>query len=202
MPRWKLLEQEREEAERAIEARAAALDLDAGGPAALQRWLGRLGTAAGWVATLALLAAGAWAVSSGPNPRVAAEPATLEVGGFRAEELRVRWVENALGGPLFVVSGRLRPVPGTLRPVEGPLAVRLLDSTGEPLASATTPVGPPFPEQALRERDPRELRAAQARAALQFARLYPGESAPFEALFTQVPPGAARFALEVGPSGS
>jgi predicted Zn finger-like uncharacterized protein len=196
-PRWRLLEQEREEAERVIEARAAAADLDDAGSPTLWRWLGRLGTGAGWVASLALLAAGAWAVASGPTPLAA--PAVLDVGGFRAEELHGRWVENALGGSLFVVSGQLRPLPGSTHPVEGPLVVRLLDAAGKPLASATTPVGPPFPERVLRGRDPRELRAAQARAAAQFARLHPGESAPFEALFGEVPPAAARFALERVP---
>ncbi len=194
MPRWKLLEQEREEAERAIEARAAEADLDEGASSFLRRWLGRLAAGAGWIACIGLLAAGARGLATGPPPVFAAQAAVLETAGFRAEDVRARWVENAVGGPLLVVSGRLGPAAGT-GGAEGPLAVRLLDARGEPLPAAA-PVGPPFPERALRERSPAELRTSQERAAPDFARLHPGESVPFQALFAEVPAAAARLALE------
>ena len=73
MPRWRLLEEEREAAERAIEARAAAADPD-DAPPALRRWLGRLASGAGWVVTLGLLAAGGWRAATGVAPIPAATP--------------------------------------------------------------------------------------------------------------------------------
>ncbi len=193
MPRWKLLEQEREEAERAIEARAATADLDEGS-SLLRRWLGRLAAGAGWTACTGLLAAAAWGLATGPQPVSAAQPGVLESAGFRAEDVRARWVENAVGGKLLVVSGRLRTAAGAAG-TGGPLAVRLLDARGEPLAAAS-PVGPPFPDSALRERSPGELRTSQGRAAPDFARLHPGESVPFQAVFAEVPAAAARLALD------
>ena len=190
LPRWKLLEGERA-AER---ARAAA---DEPTLPALGRAL-RLGLQAlGWLATLALLAFGTWGALRPAAPR-AAVSGSLEAPGFRALDVRGRWIENAVAGPIYVVSGSLRAEGAGPAAGGGRLAVRLLDARGEPLEALPTPVGPPFSDRALREREPAELLADQRRAALEFARLHPGESVPFQAIFRRLPPEAVRFDLERG----
>jgi predicted Zn finger-like uncharacterized protein len=195
-PRWKVLEEERSEPERALgERAAAAATSDDARPGRLGRLLQGVMAGIGWAAALGLLAAGVW---SGISPVSAAdvpESAELSTAGFRATEIEGRWIENAIAGPLFVVSGWLSPADASARGAAGPLAVRLLDARGNALAPST-PVGPPFPADVLRERDPADLVASQQRAAAHFARLNDGERTRFQAVFAGVPPEASRFVLE------
>jgi predicted Zn finger-like uncharacterized protein len=194
-PRWKLLEEEREAAERGMDARAAAAELDASESGLLRRALGRVATGAGWLATLALLALGVWGSAVGSAPVGGGTVEGVDAAGYRASDLRGRWLENAVSGPLFVVSGRLRLEGGAAPASAGGLAAQLLDARGQALPGISAPIGPPFPERALRERDPAELQASQARAAAAFARLHAGETPAFQAVFHDVPPEAARFTL-------
>jgi predicted Zn finger-like uncharacterized protein len=184
----------------AARAAAASLDVDAESPMAIR--LGRIASAAGWVATIGLIGA---VVYGSFVPRVAqstaAGPAQV-LDRVEAESVEGRWIENAVAGRIFVVSGTLRTTGRG--PVAAPLQVQILDRGGAALDVTPAPVGPALALRALREQDPAILTAAHGRASrwLAQAPIAGGERRRFQAVFMDLPPAAAAFRLAEAPRTS
>jgi predicted Zn finger-like uncharacterized protein len=162
----------------------------------------RAAFATGWAGAAALFLIGAYGGLAPRSPVAESAPGAQAVAGLEAEEVTARWVENAVAGPLFVVSGELRN-PGPQTAVAGALiAVQLLDEAGVVLDGASAVLGPALPTAAVRERDPRELRQLQAEGArrLAWAPLAPGGRLAFHAVLADAPPAATRFRLEASPA--
>ena len=184
----------------AARAAAASLDVDADSPMAIR--LGRIASAAGWLVTVALIGAVVYgSFVPGAAQSTAAGPARV-ADGMEAESVEGRWIENALAGPIFVVSGTLRTTG--LSPVVVSLHVQLLDERGDVLDVPPAPVGPALARRALREQDPAILTEAHSRASRWLARvpIAGGERRRFQALFIDLPPAAAAFRLAPAPLAS
>jgi predicted Zn finger-like uncharacterized protein len=191
----------------AMEAeRGAAPDRRAApGEAAASRGLaGRgpsLGELVGWLATALLLV-----IAAHGSLRVAAQPSVvhdeLALGaGLQLEEVRGRWVENALGGSLYLVSGRVRNAAEAPRKLGSVLMVSLLRQSGAAIAGLRAPAGRMLESRRLRQEDPEQLKDELGRSALALALrpLAPGQMLEFDALFEALPPDAAGFRLELAP---
>jgi predicted Zn finger-like uncharacterized protein len=204
IPRWKLLEQEQEQARQLelseLEAVAAASESDIRhGPAS--RALGKAGQGFGWFATLALVAAGVWS-TLGPGPIGATRPAAQQIlGDLEVEVLASSWIDNAVAGPIYVVSGRLRGAASGEPVVLGGLGIQLLDETGAPLDVPAMRIAKPRPYDQLRENPPAAIAHGIETEARSFAqiRLRTGDAVPFQAVFAELPPEATRFRLIATP---
>jgi hypothetical protein len=117
-------------------------------------------------------------------------------GGFEVDRIEGRWVDNAVAGPIYLVSGRLRRVAGSESPSGTRLEIRLVDARGHTLDWGPAPLGPAIPNQLLRESNPRELDARQSSRAERLA-LDAASWRPFEAVLAALPNSADRFELEV-----
>jgi len=169
-----------------------------GAPAALRR----AGDAAGWAVVALLVGAALWGALA-PGRGVQAAPAAQAVAGLEAGGIAGRWVESALAGPVYVVSGELHnPGPGARAPGVR-LVVRLLDEAGVPLAEEATSAAPPLAVEQLREATPEQLRAAAEQGARRLAAqpLAPGARVAFEAVLLALPEQARRFELAAVPLG-
>ena len=155
---------------------------------------------AGWVALVGLLGALGWGLVTA-EPAAVAAPAAVSVAGLEAREVRGRIVENALAGPLFVVTGTLANRSDRPRAPGRVIRVVLLDAHDRPLASSAV-AGLPLAPRQVREAEPAELRRALERSAASLARRYlaRGEVLPFQALFEGLEPRAAAFRLEDAPA--
>jgi hypothetical protein len=168
-------------------------------PSRVLAWIAGMGHAIGWSVTALLFAIVAilTLVPAG-SPDADAQFGRQRLAGLEAQGISGRWVENAVAGSLFVVSGRM--VNPTAQPASlgTRIGVRLLDGNGARLPIELAAAGPVLPESALREADPLALQARQAEAGLALAaeRIPPGQSLPFEAVVRDVPPAASRFLLE------
>ncbi len=178
--------------------------IDPSEPSRLLAWIARSGHAAGWGVTIALFALVAFA-TLGPGRASEAVPAvgSLPLSQLEAQGVVGRWVENAVAGPLFVVSGRLVNPTSTARPLGALAGVRLLDETGARLAGEAAAIGPVFEARELREAEPSSLRARQLEGGRMLATMTiePGQSLAFEAVLAAVPAAASRFLLEPIPQG-
>jgi predicted Zn finger-like uncharacterized protein len=164
-------------------------------PSPLQRLMGRAAHAVGWALSAALVLVALHGSLLAPNsgPRVSGPLRPLPE--LEAVDVQGRWVENAVSGPIFVVSGRLRSAGGG-RVVPGAwLAVRLIDPGGALIADRAGALGPALPTARLREENPRDLRAMQASGALAMAwsAIDPGDELPLQAILSDLPDGAQRF---------
>jgi predicted Zn finger-like uncharacterized protein len=200
VPRWKLIEQEQEQ-ERAreiaaLDDAAVAPDLDIQ-PGSASRVLRQAGHGLGWIATVALVAAAVWS-TLGPN-RIDRSPAAplQALGDLQAEIVASGWIDNAVAGPVYVVSGQLRG-SGNGEPVTlGGLGIELLDASGAALALPVTLIADPFHPIDLREHAPDALARDVESGARSLARnrLGSGDAVPFQAVFADLPPEAVRFRL-------
>jgi len=176
------------------EAGVAELRLDVGPPSFAER----AAQIVVWAAVAGLLLVVAWASLRPPVP----QPMSLTVadlGVLQATEVRAGVIENAVAGPLLVVSGQVRNPQAGPRLPEGALRVRLVDGSGAALAGAEAWLAPAPGAATLREQAPQELLGAQALGAQALARtpLAPGESMLVAAVFTSIPAEARGFRLEV-----
>ena len=164
-------------------------------------WLATLGDGTGWTIVAGLAAVLLWASLAPPVARERSEPA-IALAGLEASGIAGRWIDNALVGPVLVVSGELRNAGPAARIADSRLVVRLLDAAGAPLDGKATSAGVPLDRERLREASAAELRAARdaSAAALARVRLAPGESTRFEAVLLSVPEAAGRF--EVAAEGA
>lgn len=150
---------------------------------------------AGWAATAAfalLVLAGGLRT---PSPSAAA-PAAAPIGALAVENVRARLVDNAFGGPVFVVSGEVHNPSGEARPIGSAIGVVLLDAAGAPLDRALAQ--PALDVASLRSVDPAQLHEAaeQGAASLASRTLAPDARLRFDAVFRGAPRGAVRFAIE------
>lgn len=161
------------------------------------RWTGHVGWAS---AMLLLLAVAHGSVRIQPTAGDPA-PGSIDLTGLRLEEVRGRWVDNAVDGTLYVVSGVLHnPGPDPRTPGQM-MGVRLLDAGGQEIDSGRAVVAPSLPETAVRELDADTLAAVQERAARTLARtsIAPGGELPFDAVVGDLPETAHRFRVGVLP---
>jgi predicted Zn finger-like uncharacterized protein len=159
------------------------------------RWTDRILEIAGWGAVLSMLIV-ALVGGLSPNSSDARAPAGSWSGaGFEADQIAGRWVDNAVAGSIYVVSGRIRGAPGFDRASRKTLGIRLFDTTGREIDRAAIPLAPAVPERILRESSPAELDAFQTRRAGRIAAV--GERwVSFEAVLTDLPRFADRFELQ------
>ncbi|MDJ0869016.1 MAG: zinc-ribbon domain-containing protein [Myxococcota bacterium] len=150
----------------------------------------------GWVAVAAGLG---MAVAGLLRPLAPPPSAFAPVAGFEVAGARARILENAVTGPVLVVTGALRNPGPQARALGGELQVSLLDAEGHPLAGLLATAGPTRSERDLRREDPRRLRAQQLRGARELAShpLAPGAHFAFDAVFERLPEAAARFELSL-----
>jgi predicted Zn finger-like uncharacterized protein len=159
------------------------------------RWTERISEIAGWGAVcLMMIVALAGGLAS--NSSDARAPAGSWAGaGFEADQIAGRWVDNAVAGSIYVVSGRIRGAPGSDRASQKSLGIRLFDTAGREIDRAPIPLAPAVPERILREASPAELDAFQTRRAGRIAAV--GTSwVSFEAVLTDLPRIAGRFELQ------
>ena len=159
------------------------------------RWTDRIAAIAGWGAvSLMMIVALVGGLAS--NSSDARAPAGSWSGaGFEADQIVGRWVDNAVAGSIYVVSGRIRGAPSSDRAARKAVGIRLIDTTGQEIDRALIPLAPTVPERILRESSAAELDDFQTRRAGQIAAV--GESwVSFEAVLTGLPPFAGRFELQ------
>jgi hypothetical protein len=134
----------------------------------------------------------------GPN-RIDRSPAPpLQVlGDLEAEVVASGWIDNAVAGPVYVVSGRLRGTRSGEPVAVGGLGIELLDASGAALAHPVTPIANPLDPIDLRESAPDSLAGDLETGARSLARnlLRTGDAVPFQAVFADLPPHAVRFRL-------
>jgi len=173
----------------------APVDLD-DEAVATPRWAAVARAATGWTVVTALcltaLALGLFPAVPAASPEVSPRA----IAGLEAHGVEGKWIDNSVTGPIYVISGTLRP--GSASPTTGvELRVRLIDGGGDPVSSESAAIGPAIPTRQLREANPLDLRQQQERGARRFAagRLAAAERRPFHALFERVPPAAAAFEI-------
>jgi hypothetical protein len=162
-------------------------------------WFARVRGAVGWLLVVAMCAYSAGASFLPKSSVLAAADAPIRIAGFEAARVEGRWVENAVSGSVYVVSGAFHP-SGSARAEPGSvLRVRLLGADGEAVAAESAAVGPPISIVRLRESNPRDLRAAQERGAsnLLHDSLARRKRRPFTAVFGAVPPEAVAFDFQI-----
>jgi predicted Zn finger-like uncharacterized protein len=159
------------------------------------RWTDRILEVVGWGAVISMMIAALfWGLA--PTSSDARAPAGSWSGaGFEADQIVGRWVDNAVAGSIYVVSGRIRSTPGSDQTSQKGLGIRLFDTTGREINRAPIPLAPEIPERILRESSLTELDAFQARRAGRVAAV--GTSwLSFEAVVTDLPRSAGRFELQ------
>ncbi len=160
---------------------------------------------AGWAACglLLLLIAGA---SLAPRSQPALTlPASWPVGRLAFEGLTARLVDNAVAGPVLVVSGRLRNPTSEPAALGATLEVTLTGggaSSSRARADAAALAGRAAPEESLRQRDAVTVRAelAASAASLAWTELAPGEEIALDAVLPDVPLGASSFSVSARPA--
>jgi hypothetical protein len=104
-------------------------------------------------------------------------------------------VDNAVGGSIYVVSGRIRRAPGSDPNARKTLGIRLIDTDGAEIDRPPIPLAPAVPERILRESSPAEIDAFQARRA-GWVNSVGARRIPFEAVLTDLPRFVGRFELQ------
>jgi predicted Zn finger-like uncharacterized protein len=164
-------------------------------------WLARIGDGLGSAAVALLAAVALWG-SAAPRLAPPAQAGSQALAGLEATGIAGRFVEHAILGSLYVVSGELHNAGAQPKAPGARLAVRLLDAQGRPLEAAGASLAPPVGTVWLREADPAQLRAVREEGAryLAQAALAPGARVAFEAVFEVLPDAARRFDLVAEPS--
>ena len=159
------------------------------------RWTDRISEIAGWgsVLLMMIVALVVGLASNSSDARVTA--GSWGDAGFEADQIVGRWVDNAVSGSIYVVSGRIRRASGSDWTSRKALGIRLIDTTGRQIDGALIPLAPAIPERILRESSPSELDAFQARRADQITAVGKGWIS-FEAVLTNLPRSADRFELQ------
>jgi predicted Zn finger-like uncharacterized protein len=155
--------------------------------------------AVGWLVVAALVATALEGILFPRRP--AAPDHRLRTGGFSAHDLRGRFVENALAGPLFLITAELSNDSDAPRTPGEALRVVLLARDGSRVPSAPAWVAPALEESVLREASPETIQASLERGArgLASSEVLPGARVRVAAVVEGVPAQAVRFALEEVP---
>jgi predicted Zn finger-like uncharacterized protein len=159
------------------------------------RWTDRVSEIAGWGAVLSMLVVALVGGLASNSSDGRAPAGSWSGAGFEADQIAGRWVDNAVAGSIYVVSGRIRGASGSDRTPPTTLGIRLFDTAGREIDRAPIPLAPAIPERILRESSPAELDAFQAGRADRVAAA--GTSwISFEAVLTDLPRFAGRFELQ------
>ena len=159
------------------------------------RWTDRISEIAGWGAVCMMLIVALVGGLASNSSDARAPAGSWSGAGFEADQIVGRWVDNAVAGSIYVVSGRIRGAPSSDRAARKAVGIRLIDTKGGEIDWALIPLAPAVPERILRESSPAELDAFQMRRAGQIAAV--GERwVSFEAVLTGLPPFAGRFELQ------
>jgi predicted Zn finger-like uncharacterized protein len=150
----------------------------------------------------AVLLAGVAAVSLIPRalPRPTLAAPSTRIGPLVVENARGRLIENAVGGPLLVISATLRNDGSAPARAGAGIAVTLtgVDEDAVPASSRRAPAGVAPDEEALRRDDPGHLTAAIAHSAAELGErtLEPGAALPIGAVFVELPRSLSGIAIE------
>ena len=159
------------------------------------RWTDRIADVAGWGAVLVMLIVALAGGFASHSSDARAPAGSWSGAGFEADEIVGRWVDNAVMGSIYVVSGRIRGAPGVDRAARKTLGIRLFGTTGEAIDRAPIPLAPAVPERILRESSSAELASFQSRRAGRIAAVGT-RWVSFEAVLTDLPRSASRFELQ------
>jgi predicted Zn finger-like uncharacterized protein len=159
------------------------------------RWIDRIAEIAGWGAVLLMLIVALVGGLASNSSDARAPAGSWSGAGFEADQIVGRWVDNAVAGSIYVVSGRIRGAQGSDRASRKTLGIRLFDTKGQEIDRAPIPLGPAVPERILRESSPAELDAFQTRRAGRIAAVG-ARWVSFEAVLTDLPRFAGRFELQ------
>jgi predicted Zn finger-like uncharacterized protein len=174
-------------------------------PSRVLAWIAGMGHAIGWSVTAILFLIVALLTLAPGDSEGEAQFGRQRLAGLEAQGISGRWVENAVSGSLYVVSGRLVNPTAQAAALGTRIGVRLLDANGARLPLEPAAAGPTLPERELREANPAGLQARQAEGGLALANklIPPGQSLAFEAVVGEVPLAASRFLLEpIAPARS
>lgn len=154
-----------------------------------------------WCAVAVLVALATWTNIVPAAPAAAPQRGVVSLGALELSSARARQLENAVAGPIWVVSGELRNPSDEPRALAATIAVSLLDRTGAPIDAAEATPNAALSTQRLREEDPVRLREEANAAASELAAkvLAPGASIPVDAVFATPAREAARFTVETRP---
>jgi predicted Zn finger-like uncharacterized protein len=155
-----------------------------------------------WFALAALVTLATWTNLVPAAPAAVPQRGVVSLGSLELNSVRARQIENAVAGPIWVVSGELRNPSDEPRAVGATLAVSLLDRAGAPIGTAGATLNGALPMQRLREDDPARLREEAEATASELAAkvLAPGASVAVDAVFTTPAREAARFSVETRPA--
>jgi predicted Zn finger-like uncharacterized protein len=171
---------------------AVAMDRPA---SVVARWTDRVSAVAGWTAVSALIVVSLVAGLAPHSSDARVRAGSWSGAGFEADQIVGRWVDNAVAGSIYVVSGRVRRTSGSDRTSQTALGIRLIDTKGREIDRPPIPLAPAVPERILRESSPAELDAFQQRRADRIAAA--GDRwISFEAVLTDLPGTAGRFELQ------
>ena len=170
-------------------------------PSVVLAWIARMGHAIGWSVT-ALLFSIVAIVTLAPTiaPEAEADFGRQRVAGLEAQGISGRWVENAVSGALFVVSGRLvnpTAAAGGAGDADRRAAARRerRPSAGRARRRGT---GARWNGSCARRIRPASAARVRRRAVSRSppSVIQPGQSLAFEAVVGDVPLAASRFVLE------
>jgi len=171
-----------------------AVPMDASAAASV-RWTDRVWAVAGWLAVSGLVV---FSLVAGLVPRSSearAQSGSWSGAGFEADQIVGRWVDNAVAGSLYVVSGRVRRAADSVAGAQNSLGIGLIDANGRAIDRPPVPLAPSIPESVLREASPTEIGALQQRRAFEITAV--GERwASFEVVLSDLPRNADRFELQ------
>jgi len=159
------------------------------------RWTDRISEIAGWGAVSLMLIVSLVGGLASNSSDARAPTGRWSGAGFEADQIAGRWVDNAVGGSIYVVSGRIRRAPGSDPNARKTLGIRLIDTDGAEIDRPPIPLAPAVPERILRESSPAEIDAFQARRA-GWVNSVGARRIPFEAVLTDLPRFVGRFELQ------
>jgi len=149
-----------------------------------------------------LIALASWTTLVPATPTATPQWGVVALGALELDSVRARQIENAVAGPIWVVSGELRNPSDEPRAVGATLAVSLLDRAGAPIKTADATLNAALSTQRLREEDPARLREEADAGASELAAkvLAPGASIAVDAVFAACAREVTRFAVATRPA--
>lgn len=160
-----------------------------------KRWTASFGEIVGWTLVSVLFAVGLVGGLTGRSEGAHEGTGRWSGGGLVADRIEGRWLENAVAGPIYVISGNLHRDSGARVAAGSRLQIQLVDGTGSAIDRAPIWIGPELPHRVLRESSPAEIEALQAHRAADLVAGTIDESS-FVAIVADLPDSAERFELQ------
>jgi hypothetical protein len=159
------------------------------------QWKTRISGIAGWALVLILLVSCLVGGLTSQSKSAFEGTGHWQAAGFVADQIHGRWLDNAVVGPIYVITGRLGLDSSGQADARTRLQIQLVDESGHALDLAAVWIGPEIAPRILRESAPGEIQALQqSRAADLIAAAVGGSS--FVAVVAEMPAAAARFQLQ------